>query len=228
MVLLLSTNKELANSFVRDLRQEGFPVKISGTLKDIRTTIHGCPGCRIIILDLECLGSKAHDILHQIKEDPRLKYIPILCIIQKDLVLEQLIAFESGADDFIYFPYSTVELQLKMRTFQGLLDLQSKLKEQESKIKTLRQTQKILVTLSHYINNILTPLYSLAQITNEKAPSEGKKLKEATSYTIESIKKVLISLNNFVQAGEFKLVEKGIYRDIMIDIGKELEKSKLT
>ncbi len=227
MILLISKNKALANSFVRDLKQEGFPVKISGNFQDIRTTIHRYPKCRMIIIDLECLGSKAHDILNQIKKDPRLKYKPIICIIRKDLVLEQLIAFESGADDFIYFPYSTLELQLKMRTIQGLLDLQSQLKEQESKIKTLHQTQKILVTLSHYINNTLTPLYSLVQITNEKMPTEAKKLKESTTHTIELIKKVLIALNNFVQTGEFKLVEKGIYRDLMIDIKKELEKSNL-
>ena len=120
-----------------------------------------------------------------------------------------------------------MELQMKMRTIQGLLDLQGQLKEQESKIKTLHQTQKILVTLSHYINNTLTPLYRLVQITNEKMPTEAKKLKESTTHTIELIKKVLIALNNFVQTGEFKLVEKGIYRDLMIDIKKELEKSNL-
>jgi DNA-binding response OmpR family regulator len=227
MFLLISKNKVLANSFVNDLKQEGFPVKISENLKDIRTTIHGYPECRIIIVDLECLGSKAHDTLQQIKDDPLLKYKPVICIIRKDLVLEQLIAFESGADDFIYFPYSTLELQLKMRSIQGLLDLQSKLKEQENKIKTLHQTQKIMVTLSHYINNTLTPLYSLAQMTNEEVPSESKKLKESTAHTIELIKKVLLALNNFVQTGEFRLVEKGIYRDLMIDIEKELEKSKL-
>jgi len=227
MILLISKNKILANSFVSDLKQEGFSIKISGNLQDIRTTIHRYPECQMIIVDLECLGNKTHDILHQIKEDPRLKYKPIICIIRKDLVLEQLIAFESGADDFIYFPYSTLELQLKMRTIQGLLNLQSQLKEQESKIKTLHQTQKILVTLSHYINNTLTPLYSRAQLTNEKMPAEAKKFKESTIQTIELIKKVLIALNNFVQTGEFKLLEKGIYRDLMIDIEEELEKSKL-
>jgi DNA-binding NtrC family response regulator len=227
MILLISKNQELAHSFVRDLEQEGFPVQISDDLKDIRTTIHRYPESRMIIVDLECLGSKAHDILKQIKEDPRIKYKPIICIIRKDLVLEQLIAFESGADDFIYFPYSTLELQLKMRTIQGLLELQSQLKEQENQIKTLHQTQKFLVTLSHYINNTLTPLYNLAQITDEKIPSESEKLKDSTTHATELIKRVLNALNNFVQTGEFKLVDKGIYRNLMIDIEEELEKSKL-
>lgn len=220
MFLLLSKNKARADSFVKDLQQEGFPVQISDDISDIRTTIHRYPECQMIIVDLEFLGSNAHDILLQIKEDSQLKYKPIICIIRKDLVVEQLIAFESGADDFIYFPYSTLELQLKMRTIQGLLDLQSQLKEQESKIKMLHQTQKIMVTLSHYINNTMTPLYSLAQMTNAMVPAESKELKDSTIHTIELIKKVLIALNNFVQTGKFKLVEKGIYQDLMIDIEK--------
>ena len=225
MILLFSKNGVLAKSFVDDLEQEGFKVTFSSDLGNIRITIHKYPECRMIIIDLECLGKYAHDILYQIKQDPRLKHKPVICIIRKDLVLEQLIAFESGADDFIFYPYSTLELQLKMRTIQGLLDLQSQLKKQESKIETLHQAQKILVTLSHYLNNTLTPLYSLVQITNETVPAESKKLKESTTHAIERIKRVLTALNNFVQNGEFKLVEKGIYRDLMIDIEKELEKS---
>jgi DNA-binding response OmpR family regulator len=227
MILLISKNTKLSQSFVQDLEQEGFPVKISSDLRDIRTTVHKYTECRMIIVDLECLGNNAHDILQQIKEDPLLKYKPVICIIRKDLVLEQLIAFESGADDFIYFPYSTLELQLKMRTIQGLLDLQSQLKEQENKIKTLQQTQRILVTLSHYINNTLTPLYNQVQITDETIQEDSKQLKDSTKDAIELIKKVLNALNNFVQTGEFKLVDKGIYRDLMIDIEEEMEKSKL-
>lgn len=227
MILLLSKNKTLADAFIGDLKHEGFQVQFSKDFKDIRTTIHRFPACRMIIMDLESFRKKAPDILQQIKQDALLKYIPIICIIRKDQLVEQLIAFESGADDFIYFPYTTLELQLKIRTLQGLLDLQNQLKDKESKIKTLHQTQKILVTLSHYINNTLSPLYSLAQLTNDKSLTDTKKLKGATIQTVELIKKVLIALNNFVQTGEFKLVENGIYRDLMIDIEKELEKSKL-
>ena len=64
-------------------------------------------------------------------------------------------------------------------------------------------------------------------MTDAKVPSEGKKLKDSTIQSIELIKKVLTALNNYVQTGEFKLVAKGIYQDLMIDIEKELEKSKL-
>ena len=95
-------------------------------------------------------------------------------------------AFELGADDFIYVPYSTLELQLKMRTIAGLLDLQGQLKENEGKIKVLQNTQKILVTISHYINNSLTPLYNLAQTVDVTNKVENRTLRESTTTTVES------------------------------------------
>ena len=163
MILLVSKNKPLATDFVSDLKQEGFLVDIIEGYQDVRTTLYRHPGYRMVIVDLESLEAEGLEVFQQLKEDPRLKYIPVICIIRKNLVVEQLMAFELGADDFIYVPYTTLELQLKIRTIQGLLDIQGQLKENEGKIKVLQNTQKILVTISHYIKNSLKPLYNLEQ-----------------------------------------------------------------
>lgn len=224
MILLLSKNKVLSGSFVKDLRQEGFQIETITHNHNLRSYLYSCHDLRIIIIDLESMEQTAASIFRVVKEDPRLKYIPIVGIIRRDLVIEQLIAFELGADDFIYIPYTTVELQLKMRTIQGLLDLQNQLREKEGKIKTLRETQKILVTLSHYINNSLTPLYNQVQFLDENNHDNIRQLKESTTNTIEFIKKVLTSLNNFVQGSEYKVWQENKYRDLLIDIENELEK----
>jgi response regulator RpfG family c-di-GMP phosphodiesterase len=224
MILLLSKNKTLANSFVKDLKQEGFVIKILRNFRNLPTLIRNLPDSKMIILDLESLGSVSSEVFGQLKTDPELKYMPLICIIRKDRIIEQLIAFELGADDFIYFPYTTIELQLKMRSVQGILDLQNRLKEKESKIQTLRQTQKILVTLSHYINNSLTPLYALVQFPDENNVHEINMVRESAKNTIEFIKRVLTTLNNFVQTGEYKVLREEKYQDLLIDIKKELEK----
>jgi response regulator RpfG family c-di-GMP phosphodiesterase len=222
MILLLSRNKELTSSFLTDLRREGFSIEKRGKTKDIGTFLHKKPEIQMIILDLENLQNEATGIFHRIKQDPQLHLTPILCIIQKNLILEQLVAFELGADDFIYFPYTTLELQLKMRSIQGLLNLQSQLKEQENRLKNLRQTQRVFVTLNHYINNSLTPLYSLAQTVNENCLDDLLQLKYTSQDTIEFIKKVLNTLNNLIYSGEFKSKKGGIYRDLILDIENEL------
>ncbi len=229
MILLLSRNNELTSSFLTDLRQEGFSIEKSGKTKDIGTFLHKKPEIQMIIIDLENLQNEATGVFHRIKQDPQLHLTPIICIIQKDLILEQLIAFELGADDFIYYPYTTLELQLKMRSLQGLLNLQSQLKEQENRLQNLRQTQRVFVTLNHYINNSLTPLYSLVQTVNEESLDDLLQLKYTSQHTIEFIKNVLNTLNNLIHSGEFKSKKNGIYRDLILDIENELrnlQKSK--
>jgi response regulator RpfG family c-di-GMP phosphodiesterase len=223
MILLISRNEALAKSFIKDLKQEGFMVEKTDNLRDIRAHLYRHPKYRMVIVDLESLENMGLEVFQQLKEDSNLKYLPLLCIIKKDLVVEQLMAFELGADDFIFFPYTTLELQLKMRTIQGLFDLQSQLKEKESKIKVLQNTQKILVTISHYINNSLSPLYNLVQNSEVKSKSEIKHLIELSRDTIEFVKKVFTALNNYVQTGQFSLTKDGIYRDLMLDIEKELQ-----
>lgn len=224
MILLLTKNKTLANSFLQDLKQEGFVIKILRSFRYLPSVIRSLPDSKMIILDLESLGNISSKVFQQLKTDPELKYMPLICIIRKDQVIEQLIAFELGADDFIYFPYTTIELQLKMRSVQGILDLQNQLKEKEGKIQALRETQKILVTLSHYINNSLTPLYALVQFLDESNIREVSEVKESAKKTVEFIKRVLTTLNNFVQSSEYKVMREGMYQDLLIDIKKELEK----
>jgi hypothetical protein len=96
------------------------------------------------------------------------------------------------------------------------------LKEKESKIKVLQNTQKIMVTISHYINNSLMPLYQIVQNPSVKNKSDVAELIETSRKTIEFIKKVFRALNDYVQTGEFTLAKDGIYKDLMLDIQRAI------
>ncbi len=223
MILLITDNTELANSFRNDLHQEGFGVDLLKDHNQVFTKLYQNPDYHMVIFDLESTKNDTSKLFEKLKKDPKLKYIPLICIVQKNMVVEQLIAFELGADEFIYVPYTTPELQLKMRAIQRLLDLQNQLKEKENQLNALKQVQRILVTLSHYINNSLTPLYTMVQMMNENNPDDAQRLKEFVTRTVEFINKVLRTLNNLVQSGEMKVVQQGVYKDLMLDIEKELK-----
>lgn len=224
MILLVTKNNNLAKSFRNDLNQEGFEVELFNWKQDLLLSLYQRNDFDMLILDLESTDVTTSDLFQKIKAHPTLSHIPLICIIKKDLVLEQLIAFELGADEFIFIPYTTPELQLRMRSIQGLLNLQKQLREKESRLNSIKQTQKILVTLNHYINNSLTPLYSLLQVMDESKPEDARRLKEFSHKTVDFIRRVLITLNNLVQNGEIKAVKQGVYRDLMLDIENELKK----
>jgi CheY-like chemotaxis protein len=226
MVLLITQNEILAESIKKDLHQEGFQVEILLDFNSVIYTLHGNSAYQMLLIDFEGNEQKASNLCQRIKKDPFLRYIPLISIVNKDQVVKHLIAFELGVDEFIYVPYSTPELQLKMRSIQRLLELQKKLEKQENQLEALQQVQQILVTLSHYINNSLTPLYTLVQMMNDQNPTDTLRLKKIVRGTVEFISKVLTTLNNLVHTGEMKVIKEGVYKDLLLDIEEELNKLK--
>jgi DNA-binding response OmpR family regulator len=225
MILFVSRNQQIGQSFVQDLEQEGFQVKwISDYGKVIPELFQYQSRYSMIILDMEANGNDATELCQTIKTHSQFKLKPLICMVKKDYVVEQLIAFELGADEFIYVPYTSTELQLRMRSIKRLLDLQKELENKENQLRALKQVQQILVTLSHYINNSLTPLYTLVQIMNEKNEEDARRLNVFARRTVEFINKVLRTLNELVQSGEMKVVKDGVYKNLLLDIEQELKK----
>ncbi len=224
MILLVSSNRELAESMANDIRQEGFNIEILTRYQDVIMRLYQSPQYHMLLLDMDSMDENLSELCQKIKKDPHLQYIPLICIIRKEMLVDQLMAFEFGADEFIYVPYTTPELQLKMRALQRLLELQDRLREKENQLKSLRQVQRVLVTLSHYINNSLTPLFMLVQTMDEKSPEDARRLKDFVSRTVQFINKVLLTLNNLVQNGEIKVLTEGVYKNLLLDIEGELKK----
>ncbi|MFZ0391581.1 MAG: hypothetical protein WAN36_14065 [Calditrichia bacterium] len=223
MILLASQNRQLCKEFESELRQEGFSVDPVYDYDEVFIHLYQNKSYRMILLDMEGDDGKVSRLCQKIKQNPETRFIPLICIVQKNSVVEHLVAFELGADEFIYVPYTTPELQLRLRSIQRLLNMQEQLNEKENQLKGLKQTQQILVTMSHYLNNSLTPLYSLVQLMDEDNPEDVRRLKEVARRTVEFINKVLASLNKLVKSGELKVIQEGVYRDLMLDIEKELK-----
>ena len=221
-ILLVSKNEELSDNFIHDLEFEGFDVD---WLKESEQLIFRMYQNKylMVVLDLSTIDTKTRDLLSTIKKDPVMRYIPLISMVNKEDMVDQLLAFEQGIDDFLYVPYTTIELQLKIRAIKRLLELQNKLQEKETQLESLKQVQQILVTLSHYINNALTPLYTLVQMVNESDPQAAKRLKDFAGLTVEFIHKVLKTLNKLVQTGEIKVVRDGVYKNLLVDIEMELK-----
>ncbi len=225
MILFASENEQVGQSFVQDLEQEGFQVKWFASYQDIISELYQHLNTYdMIILDMASNVEATTDLCQKLKSHSQFKLKPLICLVQKDYVVEQLIAFELGADEFIYVPYTSVELQLRMRMFRRLLELQKELEEKRNQLKAIKQIQQILVTLSHHINNSLTPLYTMVQIMNEKNEEDARRLKEFAINTVKFTNKVLRTLNELVQSGEMKVVQEGVYKDLLLDIEQELKK----
>ncbi len=224
MIILIAQDQELIQNIQIPLQFEGFNVVLKHTAQEAYLELFQNPHVVTIIFDYQQANQEGIANYLKIKKLENGKYVPLVAIIEKNLMAEQIALFEQGVDDFIFLPFNPIELQMKIRSVQRLISLTQSLKEKESQIETFRNLNRTIGTLNHYINNALTPLYTLAQITNPEDVAQARKLKELTEETAAFIGKVLSALRNMTQQRELRIVQEGVYQDIMFDIEKELKK----
>lgn len=223
-VLVVSSNSKLTSEIEKDLKKEGFEVDVFSALNRVHVHVYQKKAYNTIILDLESFGAEAFEVCNKLKSDSSLKFIPIVCVLDKNKIAEKLMAFEMGADDFIFIPYSPFEIQLKLRALARLVEMQHNLKEKDRQIENLRSVQRLMVSLNHYINNALTPLYSFIQMMREDEIEDVRKLKRLAQDTVQLVTKILDGLQELIDSGEIKITREGVYKDILLDIENKLRK----
>lgn len=224
MILVLSKNTDLVQNIQKFLELEGFEVEIADSVQNTLVRLYQENVYECLMVDFTIDKENIFSIIKTIKENTVAQRVPLLCIIPKDRLADQLIAFEMGVDDFIIHPFNVFEIQLKMRSLQRIIQLQKSLREKENQIESYRNLNRIVGTLNHHINNALTPLFSLAQTCNPDNPGEVQQLIQLIEHTTLFISRVLKALRNLIQQGELKVVQEGVYRDIMFDIEEELRR----
>lgn len=69
----------------------------------------------LIILDVMLPGENGFDVCRKIKNNPRLKHIPVLMLSAKDKEIDIVLGLELGADDYVSKPFSPKVLFSKVK-----------------------------------------------------------------------------------------------------------------
>lgn len=69
----------------------------------------------LIILDVMLPGENGFDVCRKIKNNPRLKHIPVLMLSAKDKEIDIILGLELGADDYVSKPFSPKVLFSKVK-----------------------------------------------------------------------------------------------------------------
>ncbi|NLP33762.1 MAG: response regulator transcription factor [Clostridiales bacterium] len=80
------------------------------------------------IFDIMLPGMDGLTAIRSIREDVKLKNIPIICLTAKDKELDKVIGLDAGADDYITKPFGVLELAARVRS---LLRRSSKVKSDD-------------------------------------------------------------------------------------------------
>ncbi len=74
----------------------------------------------LVLLDVMMPGMNGFEVCKKIREDERLKELPVLMVSMLDDMESRLRGIESGADDFINKPFNLAELELRIKTITRL------------------------------------------------------------------------------------------------------------
>jgi DNA-binding response OmpR family regulator len=111
-ILLVEDNEDLAFGLRRTLEFEGFEVDVAGDgvngLKKARAD-----DVELVVLDLMLPEMDGFKVLKELRKSG--SRVPVLVLTAKDDESDLVMSFDSGADDYITKPFSTVELLVRVR-----------------------------------------------------------------------------------------------------------------
>jgi two-component system alkaline phosphatase synthesis response regulator PhoP len=111
-VLIIEDNADLAFGLQRTLEFEGYDVVVAeeGTtgLEQVRTTrVH------LVVLDLMLPGMNGFEVLRSLRAEG--SRVPVLILTARGDETDIVMGFQSGADDYVTKPFSTLELVARVR-----------------------------------------------------------------------------------------------------------------
>jgi len=87
----------------------------------------------LVLLDILLGNVDGRDICHKIKEDERLKFIPVIILTVRSSLQDKISSLNLGADDYLTKPFINEELLAKVRVMLRIKDLHDELKREKDK-----------------------------------------------------------------------------------------------
>jgi two-component system, sensor histidine kinase and response regulator len=158
----------------------------------------------LILLDVMMPGMNGYEVTQQIRENPRLPFIPILLITAFDQssVVEGL---DVGADEFVRKPVDPEELLARVRS---LLRLKHSIDEREL---MMRQREDFVSRLTHDLRTPLVAADRMLQLFQQEAFCQiSPEMKEAIAVMIRSNQNLLQMTNTLLEVHRYDAGQKAL------------------
>jgi len=114
-VLAVEDSPTQAARLCADLEAAGFDVTLAASGAEAVRLLEQDPVYDVIASDVVMPGMTGYDLCRHVKDDPRLREIPVLLLTSLTDPLEVVNGLESGADNFIRKPYDNDQLMTRLR-----------------------------------------------------------------------------------------------------------------
>lgn len=113
-ILVVEDEAHIARMLQVLLERQGYGVRIAYTGKEALKALEAHP-VELVLLDIMLPGLDGLEVCRTIKEDGRLRHIPVMMVTAKDSLDEKISGLELGADDYLTKPFSNEELLARLK-----------------------------------------------------------------------------------------------------------------
>ena len=138
-VLVIDDDEQIRRLIVRLLQPMGHVLEEAASAEEGLEKLRAAPP-DLVLLDMQLPGRSGHEMLAEIRADPRTRLIPVVMITGAATQERKLKAIEAGVTDFIDKPFSPEELVARVRALLELKLVTDALEDAEQVIIALART----------------------------------------------------------------------------------------
>ncbi len=142
-ILVVEDDKHISRLVAYNLEKAGFDCSQAYTGEEALKYLAKQPA-DLIILDIMLPEMDGFAVCRLIKQDHRLKHIPIIMLTAKGEEVDRVVGLELGADDYVVKPFSPRELILRIKT------ILKRSKPAETQTKDLIECAGLLIDIPRY------------------------------------------------------------------------------
>jgi len=147
----------------------------------------------LVILDIIMPGMDGFEVCRRIKEDPKLRNIPVIMITALTAKADRIRGIEAGAEEFLSQPFDQTEVLARIKILLKLKELNDDRERAEEALQKsnerLREIEALRDSLVHMIvHDLRNPLTAIAGFAYLLGSSESENLTEDGRDFVERIK----------------------------------------
>ena len=170
----------------------------------------------VILLDVMMPGMDGFEVCRTLRSDPQIAEVPIFMVTALDDRESRLAGLSAGADDFLFKPFDSLELSVRLNVlkrvdrYRHLLDERKKLQEalaqltfRNSQLRQLSQQvlmaqeierRNIALELHDEIGQIVTGLKLILEKQNEDSPSQLDQARALVNELLQRVREMSLNL----------------------------------
>ncbi len=221
-ILVVDDNKENLKVVSNFLKTEGYQIALSLDADDAMNILRENK-IDLILLDVMMPGTDGFTLCRKLKENNRLKEIPVIFLTAKTETSDLVEGFSSGGVDYITKPFQKEELIARVNNHIALADAKKQIIKQAEEIQKINRTKdRLYSVIAHDIKspfaNISMLISTLAEGYMEPGSEEYDEVLQNINNSTQETYTLLINLLQWTrsQTGDLELSLEAIPVDSLI------------